>query len=113
MLFSRKKKEEPLNISSEQLCVLLNKALYQAAYEIEGNCYSTGPEIMFDYDDGVHFAGIRYRKDTAELCVYLDDAEYPTVEDLYNLGVLNGQVFSTIGEGIIVEPHYKELLENI
>lgn len=123
-IFGRKKekiKPEVLNISGEQLYKLLKKAVKLAAENIEANCYTTGPEIMFEYNNNVHFIGIKYDKKRAKsekrvtftkelMTVYVDKNIYQTLEELYDNANVDKISLNAITEGIIVYPEYKELL---
>ena len=123
-IFGKKKEikqAEVLNISAEQLCTLIKKAIQLVAEDVEAKSYTLGPEIMFEYKSHLHFAGIRYDKKRARKenrtafsndlsTVYLDKDEYATVEELFEKAILDGETFSGITQGIIVNPEYKELL---
>ena len=123
-LFGRKKektKPEVVNISGVQLCGLLKNAVSLAIEDVEANCYTTGPEIMFEYNGNIHFIGIKYDKKRAKtekrvtfsnelMTVYLDKQLFVTVEDLCAHTTLDGELLSNISNGIIVSPEYKELL---
>ena len=56
-----------ISISGTQLCDLLTKAVSLATEDVEAKCYSTGPEIMFEYNGNVHFMGIKYDKKEQKL----------------------------------------------
>jgi hypothetical protein len=121
-LFVRKKeKEKPevVNISGAQLCGLLKNAISLAAEHVEARCYVTGPEIMFEYNNKVHFIGIKYDKKRAKtekrvtfsnelMSVYLDKQLFVTLEDLRDHATLDGKILTNISNGIIVSPEYKE-----
>ncbi len=122
-LFWKEKKAKPevLNISGEQLYGLLEKAVALAAEDVNANCYTLGPEIMFEYNSDVHFIGINYDKKRAKaeqrgtfsrelVSVYVDKNSYQTLEELYDNAKINNVPLKTITEGIIVSPEYKELL---
>lgn len=122
-LFGKRKekvKNEVISISGVQLCALLKKAVLLAKEDVDTNCYTTGPEIMFEYNDKLHFCGIiydkkRHRKEKREsfaselLNVYVDEQYFDTVNDLCSNAVIDGQVLSGV-DGIIVTPEYKQLL---
>lgn len=120
-LFGRRKGEnEVISISGVQLCTLLKKVVLLAKEEVDTHCYTTGPEIMFEYNDKLHFCGIiydkkRHQKEKREsfsselLTVYVDEQYIDTVNDLCSNAVIDGQVLSGL-DGIIVTPEYKELL---
>ena len=61
-LFKKKQKTSPLNISSIDLCNLLNKAILITIEDVNTNSYILGPEIMFEYHNTIHFIGIKYDK---------------------------------------------------
>ena len=98
-LFGRKKKEkkhEVISISGTQLCDLLTKAVSLATEDVEAKCYSTGPEIMFEYNGNVHFMGIKYDKKRAKtekritfsnelMTVYIDKQSFSTVEESFKI----------------------------
>jgi hypothetical protein len=123
-LFGRKKektKPEVLNISGLQLYSLLKNAVLLAVEDVEANCYTTGPEIMFEYNGNVHFIGIKYDKKRAKtekrvtfsnelMTVYLDKQLFATLEDFCEHATLDGKILTGISNGIIVSPEYKELL---
>lgn len=123
-LFGKKKekaKPQTVNISGEQLCGLLKKAILLAAEDVEAHCYTTGPEIMFEYKDNIHFAGVNYDKKRAKaekrvsfanelVTLYMDKNIYTTVEELYNNAIIDNVALNTISDGIIVEPEFEELL---
>jgi len=122
-LFWKQKKAKPevLNISGEQLYGLLEKAVTLAAEDVDANCYTLGPEIMFEYNNDVHFIGIKYDKKRAKaekrgsfskelMTVYVDKNFYQTLEELYDNAKIDHVSLKAIAEGIIVSPEYKELL---
>ena len=123
-LFGRKKKEkkhEVISISGTQLCDLLTKAVSLATEDVEAKCYSTGPEIMFEYNGNVHFMGIKYDKKRAKtekritfsnelMTVYIDKQSFSKVEELRMQATIDGEFLSNISAGIIVAPEYNELL---
>ena len=121
VLFGRKKKKsEVLNISGAQLCELLEKAALLAKEDVEAHCYTTGPEIIFEYNDTLHFCGIKYdkkrhRKEKREsfsselMTVYVDERYFDTIDDLCGNAVIDGRLLSELDE-IVVAPEYKELL---
>ena len=118
VLFGRK--SEVLNISGAQLCELLEKAVLLAKEDVEAHCYTTGPEIIFEYNDTLHFCGIKYDKKrhwkekrknfSSELMtLYVDEQHFDTVNDLCGTAVINRRLLSEL-DGIVVAPEYKELL---
>ena len=123
-LFGRKKekvKNEVLSISGAQLCDLLTKAVSLAVEDVEAKSYTTGPEIMFEYNGNIHFTGIKYDKKRAKaekrvmfsnelMTVYIDKQSFATVEELRTQATIDGEFLSNISEGIIVSPEYNELL---
>lgn len=124
MFFGRKKekkKKEVLDISSAQLMEILKKAVLLAAEDIEAKSFTFGPEIMFEYDDEIHFMGVRYDKKRAReekrilyceefMSVYLDKQDYLTPEELFEKADIQGIKLNQITSGIIVAPEYRELL---
>lgn len=85
------------------------------------NCYYVEREIMFDYNDDVHFYGVKYDKKRAKkekrvifskelLSVYLDKQSFPGVIELYRYGQLDGKLLADISHGIIVSSEYREAL---
>lgn len=119
----KKEKQQPdvLNISSVQLCEFLKKAIPIVIEDVEMNCYYVEREIMFDYNDDVHFCGVKYDKKRAKkekritfskelLSVYLDKQSFPGVIELYRYGQLDGESLADISHGIIVSSEYREAL---
>lgn len=120
--FRRKNKDNKvLNISGKQLEVLLNAAVNLAIEDIETRCYIVGPEIMFEYNDNVHFMGVKYDRKRAKkekrtsfssklMSVYLDREEYPTITELFNNATMEEKLLRDIENNIIVSTDYKSLL---
>lgn len=115
------KKPETIDISGQQLYTILQKALTQAEEEVNGKDYLTGPEIMFDYQDNTHFAGIRYDKKRAKKerltsfdsnlsSVYVDKQEFATPEDAFENAIIDGVRLQDISEGLITFPEFANLL---
>lgn len=123
-LFSRKKEEKTskvLDISSAQLLNILNKAILLAEEDVNAKSYTFGPEIMFDYNNTVHFIGVKYDKKRAKalnqknfckefMSVYLDKQEYKYPEELFENADIKGIKFKDINSGILVSQEYGELL---
>ena len=120
----KEKKREALSISGEQLCMILKEAIRTAADEVEAKYYITGPEIMFEYKDNLHFAGIKYDKKRAKqekrelfskelLSLYVDKATYTDLKELHANAVVDHELLKDITDGIIVSPEYKRLLEKM
>ena len=119
-LFGRKKKEI-ITISAEQLCTLLEKAIELTEEDVNAHCLTFGPEIMMDYKGKEHYAGVHYDKKRAKAeerttfarelaTVYLDKAEYASPKELYENAILDGEKFSDISDGIVVDPDFLDLL---
>lgn len=120
--FRRKNKDNKvLNISGKQLEVLLNAAVNLAIEDIETRCYIVGPEIMLEYNDNVHFMGVKYDRKRAKkekrtsfssklMSVYLDREEYPTITELFNNATMEEKLLRDIENNIIVSTDYKSLL---
>lgn len=120
--FRRKNKDNKvLNISGKQLEVLLNAAVNLAIDDIETRCYIVGPEIMLEYNDNVHFMGVKYDRKRAKkekrtsfssklMSVYLDREEYPTITELFNNATMEEKLLRDIENNIIVSTDYKSLL---
>lgn len=109
------------NVEATVFTDLLTKAVSLATEDVEAKCYSTGPEIMFEYNGNVHFMGIKYDKKRAKtekritfsnelMTVYIDKQSFSTVEELRMQATIDGEFLSNISAGIIVAPEYNELL---
>ena len=123
-IFGRRKRREEsevLNISGRQLIELLNKSVQQIEEEIGQNCYSVSSEIIFEYKEHLYFTGARYNVHKAKkenktefseeyLTVYLDEAFFPSVEEMAKSVELDGKTLDEITEGILVEPEFGEML---
>ena len=120
-LFKKKQKTQPLNISSIDLCNLLNKAILLATEDVNTNSYILGPEIMFEYNNTIHFIGIKYDKKQAKkehqnqfnekyMNVYLDKQYFHTVQDLFHTAMIENTRLQDITNDIIVSNEYKEIL---
>ena len=123
-LFGRKKEKEKckvISISGVQLCDLLKKSVSLMVEEVEKKYYTFGPEIMFEYNGNVHFAGVKYDKKRAKtekrvtfsdelMTVYVDKQFFTTIEELRDHAMIDGKILSDIVDGIIVSPEYGELL---
>ena len=62
-LFGQKQgKPNCISISGSQLCTQLENAISEASRGIEGKFYVCGSEIIFEFNDTVHFTCVRYDK---------------------------------------------------
>lgn len=123
-LFGRKKEKaerKVISISGVQLCDLVKKAIELAKEEVEGKYYIVGPEIMFEYNGNVHFAGIKYDKKRAKkekqlhfsdefMTLYIDKQDFDTIEQFQTQAMLDGEFLENIMDRIIVAPEFSELL---
>ena len=110
-----------LDISSIQLLSILKKAILLVKEDVNTKSYTLGPEIMFDYNNTVHFIGIKYAKkrskalEQKDFCkefvsVYLDKQEYKCPEELDENADIRGIMLKDITSGIMVSPEYGEIL---
>lgn len=118
----KRKSADVLNISGMQLQQLIEAAVAIAREEIEDGCYTIGPEIMFEYRNKIHFAGVKYDKRKAHLMngdihfdelisLYVDKSSYRSVEELLDQACIDGVLLKTIERGLIVSSEYRELIK--
>jgi hypothetical protein len=127
-LFGRKKKESnSVNITGEQLFILLEKKIGDVTKRVNEKTYIVEDEILLDYKNRVLVAGIKYDKKRAKkedktqfdeklMSVFLDDSvvktEFSTLEEFRENAKINGVLIKNIGAEFGVFPEDAEKLNS-
>lgn len=123
-MLKRKKNYEMLNVSGEVLIAILERAIEECKTRVDGKYYSNGPEIMFDYEEEIHFIGVRYDKKGAKkekiekfdekyLSVFLDKKEYYSLDTLREEACIKDMPLKNVLSGIELNLEYADMVEDI
>lgn len=122
LFFNRNKEYKMLDISGDTLIYLLEEAKKVCEIKVNNGHYFSGPEIMFNYKEKIHFIGIKYNKkgvnkkipqqyNEDQVTVYLDKKIYNSIEELAVNGKLENECIKNINKGIEVDIEYQMLID--